>query len=93
MGASTAMKRIFRKTANASDAAGYHYYVVENSFVARIEQNNNPPTAERLLEDGRWVVYKDVWDVCTNGRFVDSEENALAEFKAIMDMRKNNTSK
>ena len=87
------MRRTFRKAARSHDAPVYHYYIVENSFVARIKQNRNTLTAERMLEDGQWVAYNDVWDVCANGRYVDSEDKALAEFQVITVLRKNDKPK
>ena len=61
---------------------------MENSFIARIEQKTSYLRPERLTEDGQWVAYDDVWDVCTNGRYVDGEEEALTEFWEILDLRK-----
>ena len=65
----------------------YNYYVVENAFVARIEQDASPLQAERYGEDGQWRPYDNVWDVCSNGRHVDSEEEALAEYREILALR------
>jgi predicted RNase H-like HicB family nuclease len=80
------MKWFFQK------APRYNYYVVENSFVARIKQKAPFIQPERLTEDGQWVAYDDVWDVCTNGRHVKSEADALAEFQEILELRKGDTS-
>jgi hypothetical protein len=75
-----------RKAAKA--ALRYNYYIVENSFVARIEQEAAYLQPERYTEDGQWVPYNDVWDVCTNGRYVDCEAAALAEYREILELRK-----
>lgn len=34
-----------------------------------------------------WVPYAGVWVVCTNGRYVASEREALEEEKEILDQR------
>ncbi len=63
----------------------YNYYIVENSFAARVNQDTKK--AERLMADGSWTPYADVWDVCTNGRWVESELDALEEAAEILDLR------
>jgi hypothetical protein len=75
-----------RKAAKA--APRYYYYVVENSFIARIEQEAAYLRPERYTEDGQWVPYNDVWDVSINGRHVDGEAAALAEYREILELRK-----
>ena len=66
---------------------GYDYYIVENNFAARVKQGTGPAAAERLGADGRWVPYDDVWDVCTNGRYVKTEYDAMCEAKDILNLR------
>ena len=51
----------------------YTYYLVENTFVARIAKG----TTERLMPDGTWVDYADRWDVFTNGRRLEDEAHAM----------------
>ena len=63
----------------------YNFYVVENSFVARVNQKTKK--AERLMPDRKWENYPDVWDVCTNGRSVKNEQEALKEAKEIFELR------
>lgn len=75
-----------RKAAKA--APRYNYYVVENNFVARIEQEAAYLQPERYTEDGQWVPYNDVWDISSNGRHVPSEAEALAEYREILELRK-----
>jgi hypothetical protein len=84
------MWSFFRRA--SKDTPRYNYYVVENSFIARIDQKTSFLQPERLTEDGQWVAYDDVWDVCTNGRYVESEEAALAEFQEILELRKGKSS-
>ena len=57
----------------------YDYFVVESSFVARV----GPGTTERLTRDGTWEDYPDRWDVVTNGRLLESEEQALAKAQQL----------
>lgn len=80
------MKRLFEKLRRRPKPPQYNYYVVENSFVARVD--NESKRAERLMDEGRWLAYDDVWDVCTNGRYVASQEEALAEFAEILALRR-----
>jgi hypothetical protein len=82
----------FSRKASKSNP-NYAYYVVENSFVARVERNASPMRAERLGEDGQWQPYDDVWDVHTNGRYVDSEAAAIGEYREILALRKGERSK
>lgn len=63
----------------------FKYYVVENSFAARVSEKTRK--AERLLADGTWHPYPDVWDVCTNGRWIASERDALDEAAEIFELR------
>lgn len=79
------VKRLFQRLWRKPKPPQYNYYVVENSFVARID--NESQRAQCLMDDGRWLAYNDVWDVCTNGRWVASEEEALAEFVEILALR------
>ena len=63
----------------------YNYYVVEHSRVARIKQVESPIQPELLQPDGSWEPYDDVWDVCTNGRWVE-EDQAYQEAREIFEM-------
>ena len=63
----------------------FSYYIVENSFAARVNQDTKK--AERLVANGTWEPYADVWDVCTNGRWVKTEGDALDEAIEIFDLR------
>ncbi len=62
--------------------AGYTYYVVESSFVARI----GPGTTERLMRDGSWVDYPERWRVLTEGWRLENEEEALATARQIFEL-------
>ena len=62
----------------------YDYYIVENNFSVRV---NDDSKAERLMADGQWIPYDDLWDVCTNGRRVKTEYDAMLEAKEILDLR------
>lgn len=62
----------------------YNYYVVENSFVARVHSKTK--AGQRLRPDGTWEAHPDIWNVGTNGRHV-SENQALKEAREIFEMR------
>jgi len=63
----------------------YLYYLVESSFVVRVTPDG--VEAQRRMPDGRWVDYPDLWDVWTNGRYIDTEEEAMqtAEWLVLRD--------
>jgi hypothetical protein len=42
---------------------------------------------QRRSDRESWEPYPDVWDVCTNGRHVESERDALEEAKEIFELR------
>jgi hypothetical protein len=57
--------------------------MVEYAFVVRV--NPAMTEAERLLPDGSWVEYDDLWDVTTNGRYIDTEEEALRHARDLFE--------
>lgn len=56
--------------------AGYHYCLVENTYVVR--QRRGRDGAEYLTPEGDWLDYLDLWDVTMNGRPLADEAAALA---------------
>ena len=60
---------------------GYTYYVVENSFVARLGRG----TTERYTRDGHWVPYHDRWDVITNGVELMDDEDPVKIAKELFN--------
>ena len=66
-----------------TDQPKFHYYVVEYSFIARIDRDTHG--VERLLADGSWEHYDDSWDVLTNGRFLDGgEPQAMETYRHLL---------
>jgi tetratricopeptide (TPR) repeat protein len=63
--------------------AGYYYCLVEGTYVVRQSRSN--AGAEYLTPEGEWLEYPDLWDVATNGRPIESEEEALQTAKEIFE--------
>ncbi|MBN2493938.1 MAG: hypothetical protein JXR96_05040 [Deltaproteobacteria bacterium] len=61
----------------------YLYYLVEYAFVVRVNQEMTE--AQRLLADGSWVDYPDLWDVATNGKAIDTQKQALETARQLFE--------
>jgi hypothetical protein len=59
--------------------ADWLYYVTKQTWVARVTDDGT--RAEYREPDGRWVPTGDIWQICTHGRQVDSEEEALRQVR------------
>ena len=62
----------------------YKYYVVENSFVVRV----NKGTIERYTPNGNWESYSDRWDVFTNGKLLESHEDPIQVARELFEDEK-----
>ena len=60
----------------------YDYYIVESSFIARYDREIKK--AERLSPENQWAPYSDLWDIFTNGRFLDGGEQRAMELQQLL---------